>query len=155
MGLKDRHIRAGSHFFSSHLPMYGFDRSPWEAHLFGHHLPHCLLESVGKGELAVRSATLRARSQSWSCLRRPTSSRLCQLDLPVVQSCELVLFLVIPLLSLLAVVLVAQTTTDRAPSRQFLRDVVPFHSISAKLNRELILLGSPLALLLRRSWRFT
>ena len=72
--------------------------------------------------------------------------------LPVVQSCELVLLLLIPLWTFLTVILVAQPATDCATTRNLFRNVVPFYFPATELDRDSILFGCPfpMVLLVRR-----
>jgi len=72
---------------------------------------------------------------------------------PIVESGQLVLLLLVPILTLLAVVLVAQPTADRAATRQTLRNIIPLHPSAAQLDSKLILLRRPLSLLLWRTLR--
>lgn len=153
MWLENRHVRARSHLLGAHLPVYSLDRSPWQTHLFCDHFPHCLLESTKRVKLVDTRWTktvITAQGITFGALHK--ANGFVDIGSPVVQPCKLILLLVVPFLALLAIILVPQTATDRAPPRQFLRNVVPFHSIPAKLNRKLILLGRPFPLLFWRSW---
>ena len=50
------------------------------------------------------------------------------IDIPLVEPGKLVLALLVPFTTPFQVVLVMQSTADRAAARQALRDIIPFHA---------------------------
>ena len=73
------------------------------------------------------------------------------LNIPLVQPCEFILAVFIPLTPPFEVVLVVQSTTNSTATRQVLTDVLPLHAILAELDDFGVFLRRPLGLFLR--WR--
>ena len=69
---------------------------------------------------------------------------------PFVESGELVFLFFIPLGTTLKVVLEPQTTADRAPTGQMLRNVLPLHAITTQLDDRSVFVVRPFRLLLLR-----
>jgi hypothetical protein len=67
---------------------------------------------------------------------------------PRIESCELVLLLLVPVGSLLEVVLVPQSAGEGASSRYSFRNVIPFRFLASQLDGQIVLLRSPFGLFL-------